>query len=350
MPTLSADVLRPFAANLFRSAGVPDEDAERVARSLVEANVCGHDSHGIIRVVQYLDAIGDGRFQPGAAFEVVHETAALLVADAHLGMGQVQGHRLLQMLMSKARQAGLAAGTMKRCGHIGRLGEYGETAAKAGFALLATVNNHGYARPVAPPGGTEPRISTNPISLAVPTTQEPVVLDISTSVCAEGKVRVAYNKGQRVPEGWLLDAQGRPTTDPSVLYHEPLGTILPLGGAQAYKGFGLGLLLDMLAGGLSGGPCSLPGRPRSVANAVFFLVLDVQQFAGAEHFLREVTDLADAVRACPRAEGVSEIMLPGDPERTQRQIRLTNGIPLDPGTWSQLSEAARQRGVPIPAS
>jgi uncharacterized oxidoreductase len=134
------------------------------------------------------------------------------------------------------------------------------------------------------------------------------------------------------------------------LYHEPLGTILPLGGAQAYKGFGLGLLLDMLAGGLSGGPCSLPGRPRSVANAVFFLVLDVQHFAGTEHFLREVTDLADAVRSCPRAEGVREIMLPGDPERTQRQTRLTNGIPLDPGTWSQLSEAARQRGVPIPAS
>jgi hydroxycarboxylate dehydrogenase B len=348
MPTLSADVLRPFAAALFRSAGVPDADAERVARSLVEANLCGHDSHGVIRVVQYLEAIADGRFQPGAAFEVVCETPALLVVDAHLGMGQVQAHRMLGLLLTKARQVGLAAGTMKRCGHIGRLGEYGETAARAGFAFVATVNNHGYARPVAPPGGTEPRISTNPVCLAVPTAQEPVVLDISTSVCAEGKVRVAYNKGQRVPEGWLLDAQGRPTTDPSVLYNEPLGTILPLGGAQAYKGFGLGLLFDMLAGGLSGGPCSLPGRPRSVANAVFFLVLDVQQFAGAEHFMREVTDLANAVRSCPRAEGVGEILLPGDPERKERRRRSEQGVLLDEGTWKQICAAATERGVPIP--
>jgi hydroxycarboxylate dehydrogenase B len=348
MPTLSADSLRYFTTALFQAEGVGREEAERVALSLVEANLRGHDSHGVIRVVQYLAAIGDGRLQPGAQLEIVKETPALIVADAHWGLGQVHGHRLLRMLIDKAKQIGLAAGTMQRCGHIGRLGEFGEAAAAQDLAFMATVNNHGFARPVAPPGGTEPRISTNPICFAVPTKNDPVVLDIGTSVCAEGKVRVAYNKGARVPEGWLLDAQGRPTTDPSVLYHEPLGTILPLGGAHAYKGFGLGLLLDMLAGGLSGGPCSNPAAPRMVCNAVFFLVLDVEQFAGAEHFLKEVTELADAVRSCPRAEGVNEILCPGDPERKQRQARTKNGIPLDNGTWSQLVDAATHSGVPIP--
>ena len=152
------------------------------------------------------------------------------------------------------------------------------------MAFLGTVNNHGFGRGVAPPGGTESRIGTNPLCLGAPTHGDPVVLDIGTSVCAEGKVRVAFNKGQRVPEGWLLDAEGRPTTDPGVLYREPRGSIQPLGGAQAYKGFGIGLLLDMFTGGLSGAACSNPKNPNLSANAVLFILLDSEHFAGAEHF------------------------------------------------------------------
>src|SRR5260221_13471033 len=155
------------------------------------------------------------------------------------------------------------------------------------MAFLETVNNHGFDRGVAPPGGKEPRIGTTPLCVGIPTSGDPVVLDIGTSVVAEGKVRVAFNKGQKVPEGWLLDPDGHPTTDPGVLYKEPRGSILPLGGSQAYKGFGIGLVLDMLDGGVSGAPCSTPRAPNMSVNAVFFLVLDVDQFAGAEHFLRE---------------------------------------------------------------
>ncbi len=216
------------------------------------------------------------------------------------------------------------------------------------MAFIASVNNHGFGRAVAPPGGTAGRIGTNPLCLAAPTTGDPIVLDIGTSVCAEGKVRVVFNKGEQTPEGWLLDADGKPTTDPSVLYHDPRGTILPLGGSQAYKGFGIGLLLDMLVGGLSGGPCSRPEiTPRS-ANAVLFLVLDAAQFAGMDHFLTEVTALAEHVRTCPRAEGASAITLPGDPERRERVKRRTDGIRLDDGTWGQLTELAKQYGVAVP--
>ncbi len=347
MPTLPAATLQVFAEHLFQGAGVPAGEAARVAQSLIEANLCGHDSHGLLRIPQYLEAIGDGRLRPGAPFTVVKETAAVLVVDGGRGLGQVQAHRLLDRLVPRAQALGLAAGTLKHCGHIGRLGEFAEAAVAQGMAFIGTVNGHGFGRGVAPPGGIEARIGTNPLCLGAPTAGAPIILDIGTSVCAEGKVRVAYNKGQPVPKGWLLDAQGRPTTDPAVLYTEPRGSILPLGGPQAYKGFGIGLLLDMFAGGLSGAPCSRPDAPNLVHNAVLFILLDIDQFAGVTHFLGEVHDLVEAVRACPRAEGVSEILLPGDPERKEAARRLS-GIPLDDGTWGQLVEAANRLGVKVP--
>jgi uncharacterized oxidoreductase len=348
VPTFAAATLLPFARSLFEAGGVPADEAAVVAESLVDANLAGHDSHGLIRIPQYLQAIRDGLYVPGRPLVVVKETPALLVADGQWNLGQVQAHRLLRRLVPKARQVGLAAGTLRQCGHIGRLGEYAEAAARENLALIATVNGHGYGLVVAPPGGRAGRIGTNPLCIGAPTKGDPVVLDIGTCVAAEGKVRVAVHKGARLPDGWLLDDQGRPTTDPGALYRKPSGTILPLGGAQAYKGFGIGLLLDMFAGGLSGAPCSRPEATRAMGNAVLFIALDIDAFAGAEHFLREVGDLADAVRSCPRAEGVQEILAPGDPERQARVRRQAGGIPVDGETWEQLAKLAAQLHVPVP--
>jgi uncharacterized oxidoreductase len=351
VPTFSADVLTSFARALFQAAGVPPAEADIVARSLVDANLAGHDSHGVIRIVQYVRALDDGKLHGGVSLKIHSQTPAVLTCDGQWGLGQVQAHRLLDLLVPMARDIGLAAGTLRQCGHIGRLGEYGEKAAAEGLALFATVNNHGYGQAVAPPGGTAGRIGTNPVCLAVPAGDgPPVVLDIGTSVCAEGKVRVAFNKGERVPEGWLLDPAGRPTTDPGVLYREPRGTIVPLGGAQAYKGFGLGLLLDMLAGGLSGAPCSRPEIGPVSGNAVVFVLFDPARFAGAEHFRTEITTLADNARSSPPAQPGGTIQLPGDPERRARQQRLREGIALDEGTWSQLTELAARLGVTIPST
>jgi uncharacterized oxidoreductase len=296
-----------------------------------------------------LRAVKEGRLKPGKPLTVVRETPAVLVADAHWGLGQVQAHRLLQRLIPKTRALGLAAGTLKNCGHIGRLGEYAEAAARQGLAFLAAANGHGYARSVAPPGGTAGRIDTNPLCLGAPANGDPIVLDIGTSVCAEGKIRVAFNKGVAVPAGLLLDARGQPTTDPGVLYQNPPGTILPLGGLHSYKGFGLGLLLDIFAGGLSGAPCSDPEAPAElIANAVLFLLMDMTSFSGTEHYFREVGRLAASVRSCPRAEGVREIQLPGDPERQERARRQANGIFLDVSTWNQVSKVAHDLKVPLP--
>ncbi len=350
MPRLTADALSSFVERLFVAAGVPDDDARVVTANLVGANLRGHDSHGVLRVLQYVDFVRKGDYRPGAPLEVVREGPAVVVCDGGWGFGQVQAHRLLDLIIPRAESLGIAAGTVRSCGHIGRLGEYAERAAGRGLVLIATVNNNGAGHRVAPPGGRAGRLGTNPLCAGVPTAEAPVVLDFGTSVVAEGKVRTYYASGKKpVPEGWLLDSEGRPTTDSSVLYEPPLGTILPMGGAQGYKGFGLSLVLDMLAGGLSGGRSAHEGAGPPKGNNVVFLCLDPRQFAGSDALLRESTGAAEFVRSTPRSEGVDAIILPGDPERAVLARRTAEGIPIEEGHWSKLVALARELKVEPPA-
>jgi uncharacterized oxidoreductase len=349
MPTFSAASLAAFSQSLFEAAGVPSADARIVANSLVDANLCGHDSHGVMRLPQYVEFLRKGTYKPGVELTIVAETPAILAADANWGLGQVQAYRLLERLLPRARSLGVAAGTLRNCGHTGRLGEYAEFAARENLALFATVNSHGSGRRVVPPGGAEGRISTNPICMGVPTRGDPVVIDFGTSAAAEGKVRAQFQKKEAAPEGWLVDHTGAPTTDPGVLYVEPRGSILPFGGPQAYKGFGLGLLLDMLCGGLSGGPCSSPIYPLAgQGNAALFVLFDPALFGGIEHFLKETTGLSSYVRSCPTAAGVNAITLPGDPERLAKSRRSVEGIAVPDGTWELIAKTARDLNVPLP--
>jgi uncharacterized oxidoreductase len=349
VPTIRSDRLLEFSERLFAAAGVPPEEAAIVSRSLVDSNLCGHDSHGVIRIPQYIGFVREGKLFVGAELTVLRETPAVLAVDANWGLGQVQTYKLLERLVQKARAVGIAGGTLRRCGHIGRLGEFAEWAAERGMALFATVNSHGSGRRVAPPGATEGRLSTNPICFGAPTPTHPLVLDFSTAVCAEGKLRVAYQKGESVPLGWIQNAAGAPTTSPADFYCEPPGSILPFGGAQSYKGFGLSLMLDVLAGGLSGGDCSRPDRPMpGVGNCVVLALWDVETFGGREHFLEASGALAEYVRSAPRAAGVTEITLPGDPERRTRERRSADGIPIAEGTWSHLTRLADELRVAVP--
>lgn len=348
VPTIDAATLTDLVARIFVAARVPEPDAIVVARNLVGANLRGHDSHGVMRAPQYLDFLERGEYQIGVDLKVENEAGAVVVCDAQWGLGQVQAHRLLDLILPRARTLGIAAGAARNCGHIGRLGEYAERASDEGLILIATVNNAGAGQRVAPPGGTEPRLGTNPLCAAVPTDDGAVVLDFGTSVAAEGKVRVYYiNDRKPVPEGWLLDHEGQPTTDPSVLYEPPLGTIRPMGGAQSYKGFGLGLVLDMLSGGLSGGRTSYPGAPPAKGNSVLFIALDPELFAGRDTLLREATGLARYVRNTNRAPGVESILLPGDPERLTFQKRSREGITIEEAHWSRITAVAERLGVAI---
>ncbi|MEO2088300.1 MAG: Ldh family oxidoreductase [Gemmataceae bacterium] len=350
MPILPHAPLADFARALFVATGVPEASARLVADSLVDSNLCGHDSHGVMRVPQYIGYLKSGQFQADPPFTILNEKPAAVAADGGWGLGQVQAHRLLELLIPKATTLGVATGTLRNCGHIGRLGEYAEVAAGRKLAFFAAVNSHGSGRRVSPPGGTEGRISTNPICLGVPTDGDPVVLDFGTSAVAEGKVRVHHQKGEPVPDGWLIDHTGQPTTNPAVLYADPRGSIVPFGGPQAYKGFGLGLLLDLLCGGLSGGRCSNPNDPMAgVGNAVVFTLFDPAAFGGVDHFITQAIALTQFVRSCPTPPGAT-ITLPGDPERRCKAERLKSGIPIPDGTWKLLADTAAQLEVPVPAA
>jgi uncharacterized oxidoreductase len=346
----SADELIEFVTQIFHAVGLPEHDARTVAISLVGSNLRGHDSHGVMRVPQYVDFIERGEYQIGVSLRIEQETDAVIVCDAQWGLGQIQAHRLLERLIPKAQTLGIAAGAARSCGHVGRLGEYAERASDVGMILLATVNNAGSGARVAPPGGLEPRLGTNPLCAGVPTVTDPVVLDFGTSAVAEGKVRVHYINGKKpVPEGWLIDHEGKPTTDPTVLYEAPLGSILPMGGQQAYKGFGLGLVLDMIAAGLTGGRCPHPNPPPVKGNNVVFILIDPARFAGRDCLTHESTQLCEYVRTTPRAEGVSAITLPGDPERITFERRSMHGIPLEDAHWAKLTGLAERLKVAVPA-
>ncbi len=353
MIVVPADELQRFAVRLLAAAGVDSAEAETVARSLVDANLCGHDSHGVVRIPDYARQIRDGELVPGAPLEPFSETNALLAADARLGFGQVQCARLIERLVPKARASGAASGVMRNCGHVGRLGEWAELIADRGLAGLVAVNDNGVLKCVAPPGGLDPCISTNPIAIGVPTGDgPPLVLDISTSAAANGKLRVAHLAGETVPTGWLQTADGDSTCDPAARFADPPATILPMGGDQGYKGFGLGLLLDVLTGGLSGGFCppATDGSPQT--NNVLFVLWDPARFAGESHFLAESKKLVAFARSVRRKPGVDAIRLPGDRANACRKERLAGGIPLDDGTWTALGDLARELSVttPVPAS
>jgi uncharacterized oxidoreductase len=348
MPIFTAESLADFAIALLAAGGVRRDEAELIGRSLVDANLRGHDSHGVVRIAQYLDQLDKGEVVTGAAWTVMRESASLLAADGNWGFGRVQAGRLTERLIEKAKASGVAVGTLIRSSHIGRLGEYCEMAARADMVSMLMVNTHGAARRVAPPGGKAPRLGTNPIAMGVPAENGPLVLDFGTSATAEGKVRVKKIAGQTCPPGWLLDSGGRPTTDPNTLYGTPPGTILPMGGDQAYKGFGLGLMVEVFAGALSGGVCVRDTPINQNGNCVFMQVIQPERLGGADHFRREVSCVVDFVRACPRVDGCNEIVLPGDPERRVLAERSGRGIPFDEGNWQQLLKIAERFGVAPP--
>ena len=348
MLSIDAAALTDFATRLLAASGATPDEAALVGGSLVSANLSGYDSHGVMRIPFYAEMIAKKEAIPGAELTVINETPSILAANANWGLGRVQCGKLIDRLIEKAQSTGIAVGTLSHSSHVGRLGEYCEIVAAKGLVCQMMVNTHGAARRVAPPGGTEPRLGTNPMALGVPHRDEPLILDFSTSATAEGKVRVKAIAGEQCPTGWLLDSDGLPTTDPNTLYADPPGTILPMGGDQAYKGFGLALMIDIFSGALSGGLVARETPITPKGNCVFAMVASPGHLGGAKHFASQTEELADFVRSCQRKEGVDRILLPGDPERMTSAQKKANGIPLDDENWRKLCEFAESLEVVCP--
>jgi uncharacterized oxidoreductase len=245
-----SDRLREFTAAIFHAAGCQTSEAECIVAHLVEANLVGHDSHGVIRVPSYVQWLKDGRVLAGQTLRTVFENDAIAVVDGQFGFGQTIGEQAMRLGIEKAARHGVAVIALRNSGHLGRIGDWPAQVAAAGKLSLHFVNTSGAGILVAPFGGINRRLLANPIAAGIPVANgAPLILDISSCTLAEGKIRVALNKGVSVPEDCIIDAQGMPTTDPRVFYGDPPGAILPIAG---HKGSGLAVLCEILAGALTG--------------------------------------------------------------------------------------------------
>jgi uncharacterized oxidoreductase len=335
--------LRRLTSSVFAAAGCPQEEAERIARYLVEANLVGHDSHGVIRVPSYVDWLRAGKVVANQTIQVAFENDVLAVVDGRFGFGQSVGEQALRLGVEKCARHGVAVIALRNSGHLGRIGDWALLAARAGKLSLHFVNTTGAGILVAPFGGISRRLSANPIAAGVPVAAgPPLILDMSACTIAEGKIRVARNRGVPVPEGCLLDSQGRPTTDPEVFYAEPPGSILPIAG---HKGYGLGVLCEVLAGALTGGGCSNPDNAHQVVNGMLSILLDLAVFRPDEGFAAEVNRFIAWVKGSAKATPDGEILMPGEPEERTKARRLREGIDLDETTWRQLLGTCQSVGL-----
>jgi hydroxycarboxylate dehydrogenase B len=340
MPLVDASRLERGIAATFAAAGATRREADLIARHLVEASLRGHDSHGVGLLVSYLEAVGDGRMVLGRPVTVVRDLGALLVCDAGNGAGQVMAHEAMELGIARARAHGLCVVALRDAHHVGRIGHWAEQCAEAGLVSLHFANVPRHAA-VAAFGGTAPRLGTNPFAAAFPRPGgDPVVVDFATSRWAVGKVRVAQAKGETLPEGILLDADGRPTVDPSLLFASPAGALLPFG---EHKGFGLALACELLAGALTGGATQDGSSAVGVTNSMLSVLLQPESFDDAPAYAARLEALATWM-AGDRREG-RDTHLPGDPERATRASRLASGLPVEAPTWTAMVAAAGKLGV-----
>jgi hydroxycarboxylate dehydrogenase B len=342
----AAEPLQGLVVGIFRHAGSEPAEAEAIAEHLVEANLAGHDSHGVIRVAPYLKLLAEGGVFANRQARILKDGGALITVDGQQGYGQVIAKQAMALGIERARSYGVAVVGIRNAAHVGRVGAWAEQAAAAGLISLHFVNTSGAGILVAPFGGSDRRLSVNPIAMGVPRPgAEPIIHDMSTGIIAAGKVRVAQNKGELVPDGCLIDGQGRPTRDPAALFADPPGALLTLG---AHKGYGLSIFCEVLAGALTGGGSSHPDNPDAdrVVNNMLSILIDPEQMAGSAGVANDLDRLTGWVKASPPATPGGEILMPGEPERRTRARRLAEGIPLDANTLKQLSDAARSVGVP----
>jgi uncharacterized oxidoreductase len=344
MPVFTTAELAKIGADIFLAAGATAEEARTVAEALAESNVEGHDSHGVVRIPEYVGWMEEKLINIGARMKVVKEAEAFIVMDGDWGWGQVVAKEAMEYGIQKALRNGAVTITVSQCCHIGRVGDYPLMAARAGLVALMFVNTHGAARLTAPWGGRERRLSANPISIAFPRAgSSPILIDLSTCAIAGGKVTIAHNSGKSVPAGCIVDSEGRPSTNPADFIGPPEGALLPFGG---HKGFALSLATDILAGAISGAGCSRPTGKR-VGNSFTAILLDPALVRGSGAFDLDVKQLVDYVKSSKLAEGFNEILIPGEPEQRERARRERDGIAVDDVTWRQIREAGERYGVKL---
>jgi LDH2 family malate/lactate/ureidoglycolate dehydrogenase len=357
VPTFAKERLREFTTRVFEHVGVPAPAAALAADVLATADLRGIDSHGVARLSTYYDLLEAGAINPRPRIKVLRETASTATVDGDNGLGLVVGPRANDIAMEKATLAGSGWVSVCHSNHFGIAGYYPLRALERGLIGWAMTNS---TKLVAPTWGAERMLGTNPLAIAFPGEEEPpIVIDLATPVVPLGKIEIALRKGERIPLGWAIDAEGRPTDDPQALVDG--GALLPLGSDRehgGHKGYCLGLMVDVLCAVLSGanwGPFAPPfmlrqQKPkRSVGRGIghFFGALRIDGFIEPAEFRRQIDDLVRTFRKTQPAPGTSGPLLPGDPEREAEEQRTRGGIPLLPAVVEDLRSLARRTGVPL---
>lgn len=333
-----------IGTRLFVAAGAEESTASIATAALVQSSLMGHDSHGVMRIPEYLGFIEDGTLNPSAETEVKSTGVSTAQVSCGYGFGAVGGAKAIETGIEIARENQTACVITRECNHVGRLGAYTQMAAEAGMIALATCNSPIYGHFVLPFGGREGRLATNPIAYGIPTAGDPVVADFSTSVAPEGKIRFYKNEGKLVPDGWIQDAEGNATNDPNDFYGPPRGGILPLGANVAHKGFALSFLVEVLGSALAG----ISSKDTEVfGNGVCFIVLDPSAFCPLERFRELMSETVQYMKSSPPAPGFEEVYVPGELEFKKQAERLDSGIPVDPSTWDAMHQYAARFNVEI---
>ena len=347
--TLSAHELTARTATILIAAGSSEEEAAKVASNLVMANLSGHDSHGVGMLPRYVEAVLEGGLMPNASIKVNLDIGTMLSLDGQRGYGQIVGEQAMQLGMARAQQHGSCIMSLASAHHLGRIGHFAEMAVAQGLVSLHFVNVQ--SRPVvAPWGGGDGRFGTNPCCIGVPLKgQEPFVLDFATSRVAQGKMRVAFNKGVQVEPGTLIDEHGRPTTEPGVVVvpqsNGLFGALMTFG---EHKGYGMAVACELLGGALTGtGTWHRETDPavRAVINGMLTILIDPARLGTQASFEQEAVEFVNWLKAGPVAPGFDSVKIAGDPERATRTSRAVEGITVDDQTWQEIVNAGRKVGV-----
>ncbi len=346
---LSAAQWREVCERVFRAWGAPGDIAACVAHSLVESNLAGVDSHGVVRIGNYYNFVKPGWWLPAGRPQAVRDGQCTAVVDGHWGFGQPAMHIGLDLGIAKAREHGIAGIGVIHAGHIGRLGEYAEKAAAAGTIALIGTSNARSGGHVVPYGGAERVFSTNPLAAGVPARRHvPFIMDFATTVVAAGKLELGNEPDKPIPAGWAVDESGQPAT--TARQYLEGGAMLPFAG---HKGYALALLIELLAGALTG--AGVTQRPQVVptgglgfaGNATFLVVLDVAHFTDVERFFDDADGLFERLDGVKPAPGFQKVIVPGEPEAAQRRTRSAHGIGVAGEIWEQIVQIAVESQVSL---
>src|SRR5215471_4529901 len=350
MIVIAHNELHGIALRVFEAAGSGPEEARLIADHLIEANLRGHDSHGVGLIPNYLSHLAGGTVFANRRGRVVSENGSLIVYDGERAWGQIAAREAVMIGIAKARKTGVAVVALRNPHHIGRVGTYGEICAEAGMVSFHFVNVTDARPAVAPWRGTDARFSTNPVCIAIPGPEPapPIILDMATSVIAMGKVRVARNKGEQMKPGILLDGHGKPTTAPGAMYRQPRGAVLTFG---EHKGYALAFVCEMLAGALCGSGTMSPERQGrgTATNGMLTIIIDPERLVDRAWLRDEIAAMTAYITASPPSHPNEPVLIPGDPERLTRAERIKNGVPVDDETWRELVVAARSVNVLVEA-